>query len=117
MIAESWDIAFCLWCGKITSKDITELAENLPLQEKGRYSTNVFCISRANKSLRLFEYIVGSLAKGEQPDIEEIKKTGYLVRTTAVYGNGKFGIADYLKLKKKRFCGVLSCPDVNSLYC
>ena len=103
MIAESWDIAFCLWCGKITSKDITELAENLPLQEKGRYSTNVFCISRANKSLRLFEYIVGSLAKGEQPDIEEIKKTGYLVRTTAVYGNGKFGIADYLKLKKSDF--------------
>ena len=103
VIAESWDIAFCLWQGKITSDDITELAENLPLQEKGRYSSNVFCISRANKSLRLFEYIVASLAKGEQPDIEEIKKTGYLVRTTAVYGNGKFGMADYLKLKGSDF--------------
>ena len=82
---------------------LSELAENLPLQEKGRYSSNVFCISRANKSLRLFEYIVASLAKGEQPDIEEIKKTGYLVRTTAVYGNGKFGMADYLKLKGSDF--------------
>ena len=74
VIAESWDIAFCLWCGKITSKDITELAENLPLQEKGRYSTNVFCIllerikvkfsasvsqdSAITLSQRIFEYIV-----------------------------------------------------------
>ncbi len=103
VIAESWDIAFCLWSGKITSDDVKELSKNLPLQEKGRYNTNVFCISRANKSLRLFEYIADCLSKGEQPDIQKIKKTGYLVRTTAVYGNGKFGMADYLKLKEGDF--------------
>ena len=55
VIAESWDIAFCLCSGTITTADIKELAKNLPLQEKGRYSTDVFCISRANKSMRLFE--------------------------------------------------------------
>ena len=31
---------------------------------------------------------------GQQPDLEQISATGYLMRTTAVYGNGKFGIAD-----------------------
>ena len=103
VIAESWDIAFCLCSGTITTADIKELAKNLPLQEKGRYSTDVFCISRANKSMRLFEYIVDCLANEKQPAIEEIKKTGYLVRTTAVYGNGKFGMADYLKLQNTDF--------------
>ena len=45
VIAESWDIAFCLCSGTITTADIKELAKNLPLQEKGRYSTDVFFIS------------------------------------------------------------------------
>ena len=31
----------------------------------------------------------------EQPDIDIIKQVGYILRTTAVYGNGKFGIADF----------------------
>ena len=47
VIAESWDIAFCLCSGTITTADIKELAKNLPLlQEKGRYSNPiVFCRS------------------------------------------------------------------------
>ena len=32
--------------------------------------------------------------QGRQPDVAEIDKVGYLMRTTAVYGNGKFGLAD-----------------------
>ena len=34
------------------------------------------------------------LARGEQPDAALLASVGYLMRTTAVYGNGKFGIAD-----------------------
>ena len=30
-----------------------------------------------------------------QPDINEINKVGYLLRTTAVYGSGKFGLSDF----------------------
>jgi hypothetical protein len=51
-------------------------------------------LSRANRSVRLFDYMVDCLAKGQQPAREEIDKVGYLMRTTAVYGNGKFGLAD-----------------------
>ena len=34
------------------------------------------------------------LSDGRQPDADDVEATGYLMRTTAVYGNGKFGIAD-----------------------
>ena len=36
---------------------------------------------------------VGS-GKGDQPDPELVASVGYLMRTTAVYGSGKFGVAD-----------------------
>ena len=32
--------------------------------------------------------------RGRQPDAAMVDQIGYLMRTTAVYGNGKFGIAD-----------------------
>ena len=34
------------------------------------------------------------LASGQQPDTEMVEQVGYLMRTTAVYGSGKFGAAD-----------------------
>ena len=51
-------------------------------------------LSRANRSLRLFDYVCESLAAGVQPEIDQLKDVGYLMRTTAVYGNGKFGVGD-----------------------
>ena len=48
-------------------------------------------MSRANKSLRLFTHVVDSLARGRQPEPALLGSIGYLMRTTAVYGNGKFG--------------------------
>ncbi|MGY9052197.1 MAG: hypothetical protein ACKVH9_01255, partial [Rhodobacterales bacterium] len=42
----------------------------------------------------LWDYVVESLANGNQPDIEKLNDVGYLMRTTAVYGSGKFGAAD-----------------------
>ena len=38
-----------------------------------------------------------NLAEGRQPDMAQLMATGYLMRTTAVYGNGKFGLADFPK--------------------
>jgi hypothetical protein len=38
--------------------------------------------------------VVDRLSKGQQPDVAEIDAVGYLMRTTAVYGSGKFGAAD-----------------------
>ena len=51
-------------------------------------------LSRANRSVRLFDYVVDCLARGQQPDRQTIEPIGYLMRTTAVYGSGKFGAAD-----------------------
>ena len=38
--------------------------------------------------------MVRALAAGAQPAADGLRAVGYLMRTTAVYGNGKFGIAD-----------------------
>jgi hypothetical protein len=48
--------------------------------------------------VRNFAYVVECLAAGRQPDPAAFERVGYLIRTTAVYGNGKFGIADYPRL-------------------
>ena len=94
VIAEAWDACFTLFDGIPTADDLDRLANNQPKQEAGRYSARELTLSRANKSMRLFGYVRDCLAQGEQPDASSVNGTGYLMRTTAVYGNGKFGIAD-----------------------
>jgi hypothetical protein len=94
VIAERWDATFTLMDGEPGESDLERLAANVPLQEAGRCSERELVLSRANKSVRLFEHVVESLAAGVQPDAEQIESVGYLMRTTAVYGNGKFGVAD-----------------------
>ena len=98
VIATQWDASFCLFDGVPSLADIDQLAEQVTRQEAGRYDARILTLSRANKSLRLFSHVVDRLAKGQQPDTEALAATGYLMRTTAVYGNGKFGIADRNKV-------------------
>ena len=99
VIAEAWDVTFCLVEGEVDAELMTAMSANVPLQEAGRQQSRLLVISRANKSLRNFEAFVSALASGQQPDIEYLREAGYLYRTTAVYGNGKFGIADYDRIK------------------
>ena len=94
VIAEAWDATFTLFDGVPTDADIERLAKNVPLQEAGRISESEISLARANRSVRLFEHVVGHLAAGRQPDRDEVERVGYLMRTTAVYGSGKFGGAD-----------------------
>lgn len=94
VIAEAWDATFALFDGVPTPADIARLAANVPLQEAGRVSQRELTLSRANRSVRLWEHVLGALARGRQPDPDQIAATGYLMRTTAVYGSGKFGAAD-----------------------
>jgi len=94
VIAEAWDSTFTLFDGTPTQDDIGRLSKNVPLQEAGRISENEISLSRANRSVRLFKYVSECLAKGNQPDVSEIEKVGYLMRTTAVYGSAKFGACD-----------------------
>ena len=94
VIAEAWDCTFTLHDGIPTEADIDRLKKNVPLQESGRVSNSELTLSRANRSVRLWDHVVESLANGNQPDIEKLNDVGYLMRTTAVYGSGKFGAAD-----------------------
>ena len=94
VIAEAWDATFALFDGTPTTADIDRLSHNVPLQEAGRVSETELTLSRANRSVRLWTHVVDALASGKQPDPDQIAKVGYLMRTTAVYGSGKFGAAD-----------------------
>ncbi len=98
VIAEAWDATFALFDGVPTTEDVDRLSRNVPLQEAGRLSESELSLSRANRSMRLWALVVGALADGKQPDPEKIDKVGYLMRTTAVYGSGKFGAADWEKI-------------------
>ena len=94
VIATAWDATFTLFDGIPTEQDIARLRSNVPLQEAGRIGPQELALSRANRSARLWDYVVRCLAQGTQPDAGEIAKVGYLMRTTAVYGSGKFGASD-----------------------
>ena len=99
-IAERWDYTFALFDGELDAATIDRLHTNVPKQDTGRYLTRDLTFSRANKSVRAFDEVVDCLAPGRQPDAQLIADVGYLIRTTAVFANGKFGVADYGRLRK-----------------
>jgi hypothetical protein len=113
VIAEKWDATFTLVEGRVSAEDLDRLEKVIPLQEAGQSSARELVLSRANKSVRLFDYVIGELAEGRQPEISVLAKVGYLMRTTAVYGNGKFGLGDFAKLLTKQ---VLNAPFQAELF-
>jgi len=102
VIATKWDAAFTLHDGIPSKQDLDRLYNNVPKQEVGRLSYKELTLSRANKSVRIFDHVVESLSNGLQPDIKKLSKVGYLYRTTAVYGSGKFGLADRFRIKNRQ---------------
>lgn len=94
VIATAWDATFVLFDGVPEAADIDRLRGNVPKQEAGRISEKELTLSRANRSVRLWDHVVAALARGQQPDAALVDSVGYLMRTTAVYGSAKFGAAD-----------------------
>ena len=101
VIATKWDAAFTLYDGSPTREDIERLKNEVPKQEVGRLSYKELTLSRANKSVRVFDHVVNNLSEGKQPDLDLLSSVGYLYRTTAVYGSGKFGLADRFRIKNR----------------
>ena len=101
VIATKWDAAFTLHDGIPGKNDIERLRNEVPKQEVGRLSFKELTLSRANKSVRVFNHVVESLSAGKQPDLNLLSNVGYLYRTTAVYGSGKFGLADRFRIKNR----------------
>ena len=94
VIATEWDATFTLFDGVPDAADIKRLSKNIPRQEAGRVTEKELSVSRANRSARLWDYVVDCLAEGRQPEAKKVRDVGYLMRTTAVYGSGKLGAAD-----------------------
>lgn len=107
VIATAWDATFALYDGVPDRHDIDRLEKNVPHQEAGRVSSQELTLSRANRSVRLFNDVVEALSQGNQPDLNALAKTGYLMRTTAVYGSGKFGAADWRTIADR---AEMMCP-------
>ena len=87
--------------GEVDPDQLDSLRRNVPLQEAGRLDARTMVLSRANRSVRNFDYVVDALARGRQPDAARITRVGYLYRTTAVYGSGKLGMADWEKIRDR----------------
>ena len=116
VIAHAWDSTFTLFDGVPAREDIERLSRNVPKQEAGRVSARELSVSRANRSVRMFEHAVSRLAAGAQPDIAVVEDVGYLMRTTAVYGSGKLGAADREAWgERPEFAGSFQ-PEMLSVY-
>jgi hypothetical protein len=98
VIADRWEVAAVLVEGDVDAELLETLRAEVPAQEKGRLDPRVLSLTRGNRSVRFFRYLVETLAAGHQPDPEHVGDAGYIVRSTAFYANGKFGMrsfADY----------------------
>lgn len=95
VIAEAWDVTGALIEGDLTPERWATLRREVPRQEAGRADAGTLVWTRANRSARYFDYVVEQLAAGRQPDPDAMGDTPYVLRSTAFYGNGKFGMADF----------------------
>ena len=89
--AQSWDAMGVLCQGTWTPEREAYLRREVPKQRAGYADYDTLIYARGNRSGRLFEHVVESLASGHQPDARLIAPVGYILRTTAFIGNGQLG--------------------------
>lgn len=95
VVAEAWDVTSALMAGGLTDEDLDRLRPQVTVQEEGRALPGTLIWGRANRSARFFERVVAGLAAGRQPDADAFGLSPYLLRSTAFYSNGKFGMRDF----------------------
>lgn len=93
--AASWDVTAALIEGELSQERMSLLRRNVPGQETGHADTGSLVWTRANRSQRFFDYTVDRLAAGLQPDPAVFGDAAYVLRSTAFYSNGKFGLRDF----------------------
>lgn len=89
--AGTWEAMGVLCEGDWTPEREARLRIEIPKQVTGRADYDTLIYVRGNRSGRLFQYVVDSLAAGRQPDPHQIASVGYILRTTAFIGNGQLG--------------------------
>jgi hypothetical protein len=82
--------------GDLSSRDFETTQRELPKLYEGRATPGTLTWCRSNRSGRLFNLAVDSLASGRQPPIAELARTCYLMRNTGIDGNGTFGTRSFL---------------------
>ncbi len=95
VIAQDWDVTFALVDGEVSDADLESLSNQVTVQEDGRADSRTLIWARANRSQRFFDYVVDCLANGNQPDSSQVSDAAYIMRSTAFYGNGKWGLRDF----------------------
>ena len=95
VVADRWEITAALAEGPLTADLHELLRREVPRQERGRLDHRVLVLTRGNRSVRFFQYVVDALAAGRQPEPDLVADAGYLMRSTAFYGNGKFGLRSF----------------------
>jgi len=100
IIATRWDAWAALFIGVPSEEALEQSRIQVQKVVWGRAATGTIAWSRANRSARLFEHVIQSLAEGRQPDAQQLNQVGYLIRTTGFSGNGRNGMHDYNYLRE-----------------
>ena len=95
VVADSWDVTAALVEDELSAELVDALADEVPRQEQGRASARTLVWSRANRSARFFDRLVATLVAGRRPQPDDLGDAAYVLRSTAFYGNGKFGLAGF----------------------
>jgi len=95
VIAQDWDVTAALVDHEASSDEIEALSDHVTKQEDGRADAVSLIWGRANRSARYFDYVVNRLAAGQQPEPHEMSDAAYIMRSTAFYSNGKWGLRDF----------------------
>lgn len=91
IIGQAWDMMGALIEGPASETEIETARQEIPKLYTGRASANTLIWCRSNRSMRVFDQTMATLAEGRQPEVEEIAKVCYLMRNTGLDGNGTFG--------------------------
>ncbi len=95
VVAQCWDATAALVEGEVSDERLAELEREVPQQEAGRAPLGTLVWTRANRSARAFDAVVDALAHQRQPDLAALGGAAYVMRSTAFYGNGKFGLSGF----------------------
>ncbi len=97
--AQAWDAMGVLCQGEWTAEREARLRIEVPKQRSGFADYDTLVYARGNRSGRIFDHVVDSLAAGRQPDADRVAGIGYLLRTTAFIANGQLGTRSFAGLE------------------
>ncbi|MGH3070553.1 MAG: hypothetical protein ACRDMI_18490, partial [Streptosporangiaceae bacterium] len=107
VVASRWDVTAALIDGPLDEDRRRHIREQVARQEGGRADPATLVWTRGNRSGRFFDYVAGQLAAGRQPRAADLGSSPYVLRSTAYYANGKFGMAPFGALAAR---GPLAVP-------